>query len=207
MSAVVVERAIDETLIVERIPIGGIGRRGVGWWGLVALIATEGALFAYLLFAYYYLLVQFGPSWFPERAPPLKLALPNTIVLLVSSATVWFAERGMKRGARGLVLGGLALTLLLGLAFLIVQLYEWKAKPYTPQSSSYGSLYFTITGFHMAHVAAGLIALLLVFFWCLLGYLDDRRHVPLVIGAAYWHFVDVVWLTVFFTFYLLPRFW
>jgi len=105
------------------------------------------------------------------------------------------------------VLTGLALTFLLGLAFLIVQLYEWKAKPYTPQSGSYGSLYFTITGFHMAHVTAGLIALLLVFVWCLSGYLDDRRHVPLLIGAAYWHFVDVVWLTVFFTFYLLPRFW
>ena len=202
MSAVVVESAV-----VEPVPIGGVGRRSMGWWGLVALIATEGALFAYLLFAYYYLLVQFGPSWFPEREPTLKLALPDTIILLVSSATVWWAERSIRRGARGAALAGLALTFVLGLVFLIVQLFEWKAKPYTMQTNSYGSLYYTITGFHMAHVTAGLIALLLVFVWCLAGYLDDRRHVPLLIGAAYWHFVDVVWLTVFFTFYLMPRFW
>ena len=52
-----------------------------------------------------------------------------------------------------------------------------------------------------------LVALLLLFVWCLKGYFDTRRHVPLLIGAAYWHFVDVVWLAVFFTFYLLPRLW
>jgi len=194
-------------VVADAVPVGGVGRRSVGWWGLVTLIATEAALFAYLLFAYYYILVQFGPAWFPERSPSLKLALPNTIVLLISSATIRWAERGMRRGARGMALGGIALTFLLGLAFLIVQLFEWKAKPYSLRSGSYGSLYFTITGFHMAHVTAGLVALLLLFVWCLKGYFDTRRHVPLLIGAAYWHFVDVVWLAVFFTFYLLPRLW
>ena len=82
-----------------------------------------------------------------------------------------------------------------------------QAKPYTMRSGSYGSLYFTITGFHMAHVVVGLVALLLIFFWCVAGYFDERRNVPLLIGAAYWHFVDIVWLTVFFTFYLMPRIW
>jgi heme/copper-type cytochrome/quinol oxidase subunit 3 len=56
-------------------------------------------------------------------------------------------------------------------------------------------------------VTVGLVALLLIFVFCLLGYLDERRNVPLLVGAAYWHFVDVVWLTVFFTFYGMPRFW
>lgn len=198
MSAVVVESAA---------PVGGIGRRSLGWWGLATLIATEGALFAYLLFAYYYTLAQVGPSWFPERAPPLKLALPNTILLLASSATVAWAERGIRIGARGRAIGGLALTLILGAIFVAIQLAEWKTKPYTMQSGSYGSLYFTITGFHMAHVAAGLIALVLVLVWTLTGYFDERRHVPMLIGAAYWHFVDIVWLTVFFTFYVAPRLW
>jgi len=198
MSAVVVESVA---------PIGGLGRRSMGWWGLAALIATEGALFAYLLFTYYYLLAQLGPGWFPEHAPSLKLALPNTIVLLASSATIAWAERGIRAGTRGRAIGGLVLTLILGAVFVAVQLIEWKAKPYTMQTGSYGSLYFTITGFHMAHVAAGLIALALVLVWTIAGYLDERRNVPMLIGAAYWHFVDIVWLTVFFTFYLAPRLW
>ena len=198
MSAVVAQSAA---------PIGGLGRRSVGWWGLAALIATEGALFAYLLFTYYYLLVQIGPTWFPEHAPPLKLALPNTVILLASSATVAWAERGIRAGARGRAIAGLVLTLVLGVVFVAIQLVEWKAKPYTMQSGSYGSLYFTTTGFHMAHVAAGLIGLVLVLIWTLAGYLDERRNVPMLIGSAYWHFVDVVWLTVFFTFYVAPRLW
>jgi len=193
--------------VVATVPVGGIGRRSMGWWGLVTLIATEAALFTYLLFAYYYLLVQFGPAWFPEHAPPLKLALPNTVILLVSSATVWWAERSIRRGARGATAVAVALTFALGLVFLVVQLFEWKAKPYTMQSGSYGSLYFTITGFHMAHVIGGLVALLLIFVWCIAGYFDERRNVPVLIGAAYWHFVDIVWLAVFFTFYLMPRIW
>jgi heme/copper-type cytochrome/quinol oxidase subunit 3 len=189
------------------VPIGGFGRRSLGWWGLAGLVATEAALFAYLLFAYYYILVQVGPSWFPERAPPLRLALPNTIVLLASSATVAWAEHSVRSGARGRGVAGIVLTLLLGVLFVAVQGFEWKAKPYTMQSGSYGSLYFTITGFHLAHVAAGLIALALVLIWTLAGYLDERRSVPLLIASAYWHFVDIVWLTVFFTFYVVPRLW
>ena len=189
------------------VPVGGVGRRSLGWWGLATLIATEAALFAYLLFAYYYILVQVGPSWFPEHAPSLKLALPNTVVLLVSSATVAWAEHSVRVGARGRAVAGIVLTLLLGALFVAVQAFEWKAKPYTMQSGSYGSLYFTITGFHMAHVAAGLIVLMLVLIWTLAGYLDEKRNVPLLIASAYWHFVDIVWLAVFFTFYIVPRLW
>jgi cytochrome c oxidase subunit 3 len=189
------------------IPVGGVGRRSIGWWGLLTLIATEGALFAYLLFSYYYVFVQVGPSWLPEREPTLKLALPNTLILLASSGTVWWAERSVRRG-RG-VAGTLAfvLTFVLGAIFVAIQLAEWKSKPYTIHSNAYGSLYFTITGFHMAHVAAGLVALALLAVWSMLGYFDRERHVPVLIGAAYWHFVDVVWLLVFATFYLVPRLW
>jgi cytochrome c oxidase subunit 3 len=197
MSAVIVQ--------TQAVPIGGVGRRSIGWWGLLGLIATEAALFAYLLFSYYYVFVQIGPSWLPERAPALKLALPNTLILLASSATVWWAERSVKRGLRGAAIGALALTLVLGAVFVAIQVMEWKAKPYSIRSGSYGSLYFTITGFHMAHVVVGLMTLALLLLWCARGYFDRVRHVPLLIGAAYWHFVDIVWLLVFFTFYLMPR--
>ena len=199
MSAVVAGRA--------SVPVGSIGRRSIGWWGLLTLIATEGALFAYLLFSYYYVFVQQGPAWLPEREPPLHLALPNTLILIASSGTVWLAERGIKRGSNRSAIAFFVLTLILGIAFAAIQCLEWKTKPYTIHSHTYGSLYFTITGFHMAHVAAGLVMLALLAVWSSLGYFDRERHVPVLIGAAYWHFVDVVWLFVFSTFYLVPRLW
>lgn len=192
---------------VGTLTVGSAGRRSSGWWSLVCLIAGESALFAYLLFSYYYSFVQLGPAWLIEGKPSLTLALPNTIILLVSSGTAWFAESRTRRGQRGAAAFATALTFVLGVIFVVVQLFEWHAKPFTISSGSYASLYFTITGFHMAHVAAGLVFLAFVFVWHLLGYLDRERHVPMLIGAAYWHFVDIVWLTVFFTFYLLPRLW
>lgn len=189
------------------LPAGSLKRIGVGWWGLLCAIAGEAALFAYLLFAYYYDRVEIGRSFVPGPLPELKLALPNTIILLASSVTCWLSERAIKRNARPRAALWLAVSLVLGIVFVGIQLLEWKAKPFSISSHSYGSLYFTTTGFHMAHVAAGLIGLALAVIWCLRGYFDARRHVPLLIVSAYWHFVDAVWLSVFFTYYITPRLW
>ena len=92
----------------------------------------------------------------------------------------------------------------MGAIFLIVQLFEWHNKAFSITSDPYGSLDFTITGFHMAHMIIGLVMMGAIIAWMFFGLLDRRRHVAISIGAIYWHFVDAVWLTVFFTFYLTP---
>jgi cytochrome c oxidase subunit 3 len=79
-------------------------------------------------------------------------------------------------------------------------------KSFTLSSSPYSSLYFTVTGFHMAHVVVGVIMLWALCVWSLMGYFNRVRYVHIHIGALYWHFVDAVWLVVFFTFYLTPLF-
>jgi cytochrome c oxidase subunit 3 len=186
------------------LPVGAKGRNSVGWWGMLCLIATEASLFAYLLFCYYFVALQRGAAWAPERHPSLKLALPNTIVLLASSVAVQWSEESAKKGRRGRQLVGLALGIGLGAVFLVIQGFEWRAKDYHLSSGSYGSLYFTITGFHMAHVVAGLGMLIAVWIWSALGYFNPRRHAPVSISSVYWHFVDAVWLAVFFTFYVTP---
>jgi len=188
----------------EALPVGARGRNSVGWWGVLCLIATEASLFAYLLFSYYFMAVQRGAAWSPDPHPTMKLAGPNTIILLLSSGAAWWGEQGAKQGRRGRQLLGLGLAIGLGLVFLIVQGFEWKAKKYSVSSSSYGSLYFTITGFHMAHVVVGLLMLMAVWIWSAMGLFNPRRHAPVSLSALYWHFVDVVWLTVFFSFYLSP---
>jgi heme/copper-type cytochrome/quinol oxidase subunit 3 len=192
---------------LDALPVGAVGERGVGWWGVLCLIATEASLFAYLLFSYFYTYVQQGRTWSPEPHPPIALAAANTLVLLASSGSAAWADRAEQRGARASAIAGLAATLLLGSVFAVVQAFEWRAKPFTLTSGGYGSLYFTITGFHMAHVLAGLVMLGIVLVWTALGYFDRKRHLPLSIGVVYWHFVDVVWLFVFASFYVLPRAW
>lgn len=188
------------------LPVGSIGRHANGWWGMMMLIVTEGALFVYLLFAYYYAAVQHERNWLPEDLPNFKLSLPDTIILLLSSAVVWRGESLLKQGKSGGVAAVyLAVAALMGIFFIAIQALEWATKKFTPFSSSYGSLYYTITGFHMAHVAVGVLILATLSLWCALGYFNRIRSAPVTIGAIYWHFVDAVWLVLFFTFYITPR--
>ena len=188
----------------QPLPVGARGKNSVGWWGMLCLIATEASLFAYLLFSYYYVAIQRGPSWAPQPHPSLRLSGPNTVVLLASSVAVWWGEEGVKKGERGRQLVGLAIAIGLGAVFLVVQGFEWRAKTFNLASGSYGSLFFTITGFHMAHVIAGVAILIAVFGWSAVGTFTPRRHAPVSISSIYWHFVDAVWLAVFFTFYVTP---
>jgi cytochrome c oxidase subunit 3 len=196
-----VEAALSQP---QNLPVGPIRRHGIGWWGAGTLIASEAALFAYLLFSYYYLGATNPEGWLLEPAPSLKLALPNTILLLASSVAAWFGERGILSMKRGQTLIGFGIAFLMGLTFAAVQVLEWRAKTYGLGASSYASLYFVTTGFHMAHVLVGLLVLAALFLWTTLDYFSPRRRLVVSAGVLYWHFVDVVWAFVFITYYVTP---
>jgi cytochrome c oxidase subunit III len=187
-----------------RLPVGPVGRRGLGWWGVGALVTSEAALFSYLLFSYYYTGATAPHGWVLEPHPSLKLALPNTILLLASSVVAWWGERGVLTGVRSRALVGFGLAFLMGSAFAIVQGFEWYLKPFHLDTSSYSSLYFVTTGFHMAHLLVGILVLAAIFLWTALDYFSPRRRLSVSAGVLYWHFVDIVWLFLFTTFYVTP---
>ncbi len=187
-----------------QLPVGSIDTAAVGWWGMWLGIVTEGALFAYLLFSYAYVGLQIQGRGWPPELPSLKLAGPNTIVLLLSSVALWMAERAVKRSDRRAQMAGLTIAGLLGVLFVIVQLFEWHEKSFGLASSAYGSFFFTITGFHLAHVLAGLLIILALVIWSWKNTFDETRHAAISVGSLYWHFVDAVWVVVFFTLYITP---
>ncbi|MDP9128286.1 MAG: cytochrome c oxidase subunit 3, partial [Pseudomonadota bacterium] len=188
----------------DELPVGVYGKRSCGWWGLIALVITEGSLFGYLLFSYFYLGAETPEHWPPEGLPRLWMPATNTAILLASSGLVWLSEMALKRGRRFAGLASLALAIAAGVAFVAIQAQEWRGKTYTMTSHLYGSLYFMITGFHMLHVVIGILILLTLWLWSLGGRFRDRDVYGLKIGGFYWHFVDAVWLVIFTTFYLLP---
>jgi len=189
-----------------KLPVGAIDTRASGWWAMIFVVFTEASLFAYLLFSYFYLAVQpHLAGTFPQGGPPsLALALPNTAILLLSSVAIGWAQFNIERDDNRRLCWGLGIGAVLGMIFLVIQYFEWAQKPFTLASSSYGSLYFTVTGFHMAHVVVGVIMLWMLFAWSAMGYFNRVRYAHIHIGALYWHFVDAVWLAVFFTFYITP---
>ncbi|QGZ67050.1 cytochrome c oxidase subunit I [Paraburkholderia acidisoli] len=190
---------LDATL-----PVGSAGEHSGGWWGVLTLVATEACLFGYLIFTYLYSESQTSLAWPPEGMPKVGIGALNTAFLLASSVFVWLAERVLRKGRKRSSIALMLTAIALGIVFLLIQVKEWKDHPYGMTAHLYGSLYFTITGFHMAHVVVGLIVLAVMSLWIALGYLDPKRTAPITIGGLYWHFVDVVWLFIFSTLYLSP---
>lgn len=184
------------------------GSRSFGWWGMVCLISTESMLFAALIASYFYVRFKTGPVWPPDgiAAPKLELPLIMTAILLSSSIPVHIAERGIQRGNQGRLRVGLAIGFLLGASFSGLQAFEYAEtlKEFTPTTNAYGSLFYTVTGFHGSHVLVGLMfnAWTQIRAWG--GAFDQHRHVTVQNFAMYWHFVDVVWIFVLSSIYLSP---
>src|SRR5205085_8438723 len=164
----------EAKLALRLLPVNGTGRLATGWWGMLCLLATEGILFAYLIFSYAYLGAAYPGDWPPGGAPSLRLALPNTLLLLASSVLLELGLRGHESGRRGWAPWALLGTALMGALFMLVQLKEWSNKAFTFTGGAYGACYFTLTGFHLAHVAAGVLALAVLACWSWQGRLDGR---------------------------------
>lgn len=195
----------------EFLPRYANGPDSFGFWGMWGLITTEALLFSTLIASYFYLRFRSGPHNWPPRgiAPPdLVLPLIMTAILWSSSIPVHLAERAIKRGSiRGLRLGLFA-GFLLGAGFLALQLakeYPDTLKLFTPRSNVYGSLFFTLTGFHGFHVLVGLALSVWVQVRAKQGAFDQRRHQAVQNFAMYWHFVDAVWALILLTVYFSPR--
>lgn len=191
---------------VSELPVGVGGTESTAWWGMVFFIITEATLFAYLFFSYYYLGSRHA-RWPESGAPELKLALVNTVILLTSSVPMWLAERAVKRARVALFAGLLVAVLLMGISFLVIEATEWSHQSFALATNAYSSLFYTITGFHFAHVTLGLLMIVELLYRALVRRIDVRRPLAVKNVAAYWHFVGVVWVVLFLTIYISPRVW
>lgn len=142
-----------------------------------------------------------------EAMPWTGLPLYNTIILLVSSVTCHYAHVALEKGDRKKLTAFLGVTILLGLIFLVLQVEEY-IHAYTEMglrldSGIYGNTFFMLTGFHGMHVTLGTIMLIVMFFRVLKGHFDKDNQFAFQAASWYWHFVDVVWVALFFFVYIL----
>jgi cytochrome c oxidase subunit 3 len=184
-----------------------------GLVGMILFIASEVMFFAGL-FAVYWNIRADAPTWPPD---PVTLGLePEAFdlhiwygaillaILLSSSLTTLWAESSIRKGDRGGFLAGLFATLALGVTFLILKTVDFRVlEEFDMNDGPFGATYFTLTGFHGAHVLGGVLALAVLFVAALRGAFSTERHVPIQAFSYYWHFVDVVWISLFVQLYLL----
>jgi cytochrome c oxidase subunit 3/cytochrome o ubiquinol oxidase subunit 3 len=179
-------------------------------WGMLAFLLSEVAFFSTLIMAYVVFLGQKDTPPTPHDALRLPLVIGTTICLLSSSVTVHFAEKALRRDARGAFLVLWSATIVLGLAFLAGTAYEWNdlitKHHLTIGRNMFGTTYYTLVGFHGLHVSMGVLALLIVLLLVINRHVSSRNADGAEMVSWYWHFVDAVWVVVFSVVYLTAYF-
>ena len=171
--------------------------------GVVVWLASE-LMFFSGLFAAYFTLRSVAPEWPPPGAElETGVSAVFTALLVASSGSAQLAVRAVHAGRLRAFRGWLAVTLVLAAAFLANQAHEWLTLPFSVSSHPYGSAFYVMTGFHGLHVAGGTLAMVL-----LLGRSAGPRFGPaeapsVEVVSYYWHFVDVVWLAMWATLFLI----
>jgi cytochrome c oxidase subunit 3 len=178
--------------------------------GMMLFIASEVMFFAALFAAYFNAkgtLPVFPPEGYDHILQPIPVPLIATLILLLSSLTMQWGVGRIRQGDRTGLNRAVLVTLALGVIFLAIQLYDYyvliSVDDFTIDSGVYGTLFYTMTGFHGAHVLGGVIGLAVILSRGLAGQFTRRHHVAVEAVHYYWHFVDVVWVLLFLVLYVI----
>ncbi len=215
-------------LSTPRTAVAQGGRPGLGApvLGMLLFITSEVMFFAGLFAAYF--TIRFGhtelingvqtqvwpPTQFAGLLNPWRITtdsgapnviLPATLLLILSSVTCQIGVRAIARGDQRAFIRWISVTLALGAVFLGLQAYDYTVlarEGLSIGASTFGTTYFTLTGFHGAHVLAGAVMLAIVLYRGRSKQFSARHHDMVEAVSLYWHFVDVVWIVLFSILYL-----
>jgi cytochrome c oxidase subunit III len=172
--------------------------------GMFLFIASEVMLFGSFFTAYFFVRVVAHQAWPPSPFHiPVFVAGINTAILVTSSFTMHWALQSIKRGNRAGLQAGILLTFLMGLTFLLTQAREYSRLGFAPHDTAFGTIFYMLTGLHGAHVFVGLSILLFMTIRAFRGHFSPEHHHGVEIAGIYWHFVDVMWIVVYTTIYII----
>ncbi|MCA0369979.1 MAG: cytochrome c oxidase subunit 3 [Proteobacteria bacterium] len=176
--------------------------------GMALFILSEVAFFAAFFWAYFDAALipkeVNGMVWPPKSIhtlDPFDLPYLNTLLLLLSGTTVTWAHHAISEGKIQDMMRQTALTIALGVVFLMVQAYEYHHASFAFKGGIYPSVFYMATGFHGFHVFVGVLFLTVSWFRARAGHFTAKDHFGFEGAAWYWHFVDVVWLFLFVSIY------
>jgi cytochrome c oxidase subunit 3 len=182
------------------------GREAPLWWGIVGLILIEGTVVATFIGSYFYL--RMGAAVWPPpgvAVPELLWPTVNLILLLASSGSMWYAGRAMNQNRQTAFSVFVGISLLLATIVLVLRWQQFQELDFRWDSHSYGSIVWTISGFHFLHVVSAVIGTAVVFVLSLWKYFNKERQLAVVVDTLYWYFVCFAWLPFYLVLYWAPR--
>jgi len=172
--------------------------------GMLLFIISEVMVFGAFFTAYFFIRVVSADAWpAPGMELPVAVAGVNTAILVSSSFTLHWAETSIKQDNHAGLRAGMAATFLLGLTFLFIQVNEYVHVGFAGHDSAQASVFYGLTGLHGAHVCVGLILLAIINIRAQRGHYSAAEHRGVEIPGIYWHFVDVMWIVVYTTVYVI----
>ncbi len=179
-------------------------RKSIGLLGVGFFILSESMFFLGLFLAWFFLRGT-SDTWPPAGVtpPPLVPAVLNTVVALLSTVAVFFADRAIARDDRLGLMWGIAAAGALGLIFMAVQAAEFTDLALLAQGSAYGSTFTFLLLFHVLRVFVGVVLMAVVLVRALIGHFSRERRLLVQATAMYWYFITGVWLVVFTVLYLV----
>ena len=172
--------------------------------GMYLFIGSEIMLFGAFFTAYFFIRVVNGVAWpTPPFHLPVYVAFLNTCILVTSSFTMHWALTSVKKNNPFGLRAGLLLTFLMGLTFLLTQILEYLRIGFNTSDGAFPTIFFCLTGLHGCHVFVGLTILGFMTIRAFRGHFDAEHHHGVEIGGIYWHFVDLMWILVYMTVYIL----
>ena len=205
--------------VAEHSPTAGLAHDSRGGisnpiLGMILFICSEIMFFSGLFAAYFSVRASTIP-WPPIVANDPELtkhfdlhsepwfAAGLTVILIISSVTCQLGVWAIRRDDRTGFTRAIGITLVLGIVFLIGQIYDYAELGFGISDTPFGTTFYTLTGFHGAHVFGGAVMLSVVLYRGLAGQFSSKHHDAVEATSLYWHFVDVVWIALFSTLYIL----
>lgn len=176
------------------------------WWGVLGVVTIEGIVVATLLVSYFYLKAQ-AAAWPPPGVEPPDLLLPsvNVVLLGASAFTMWWAGQGINRGNKTVLAIGTGASVLLATLVLVLRTVQMAEFEFAWNDHAYGSIVWTITGFHYTHVASAIVGTAVVTILSIRGYFTPERQLGVVVDTLYWYFVAGIFLPIWLVLYISPR--
>jgi len=192
---------------VRKLPEFAFGNRGLMWWGVVGFLAIETTMLVICFVSYFYLrdrVVDWPPP--PVALPDLLIPTINLFVLLLSVVPMYLTSRAAKRLDKRKTLLWLMVSILAGIAFVVIRGFEFTALNVSWDTNAYGSVVWTIIVIHTFHLVSEVVETIVITVIMALGHTEPKYFVDAVDNALYWYFIVAIWIPCYVIIFLAPRF-